>query len=117
MVLFAFTTLIGNLYYVDNALIFLNHKKRPSKNFMRIFHIICALVVLIGAIIPMNAAWAMADITMGGMTLINLPSCMILGKVAIDALKDYEKQKSEGKNPVFMGRDIGLNEEELDYWK
>ena len=117
MVLFAFTTLIGNLYYVDNALIFLNHKKRPSKNFMRIFHIICALVVLIGAIIPMNAAWAMADITMGGMTLINLPSCMILGKVAIDALKDYEKQKSEGKNPIFMGRDIGLNEEELDYWK
>lgn len=117
MVLFAFTTLIGNLYYVDNALIFLNHKKRPSKNFMRIFHIVCALVVLIGAIIPMNAAWAMADITMGGMTLINLPSCMILGKVAIDALKDYEKQKSEGKNPVFTGKDIGLNEEELDYWK
>ena len=117
MVLFAFTTLIGNLYYVDNALIFLNHKKRPSKNFMRIFHIMCALIVLIGAIIPMNAAWAMADITMGGMTLINLPSCMILGKVAIDALKDYEKQKSEGLNPVFTGRDIGLNEEELDYWK
>ena len=84
---------------------------------MRVFHIICALVVLIGAIIPMNAAWAKADITMGGMTLINLPSCMILGKVAIDALKDYEKQKSEGKNPVFAGKDIGLNEEELDYWK
>ncbi|MCR4748708.1 MAG: alanine:cation symporter family protein [Lachnospiraceae bacterium] len=117
MVLFAFTTLIGNLYYVDNALIFLNHKKRPSQTFMRIFHIVCALVVLVGAIIPMNAAWAMADITMGGMTLINLPSCMILGKVAIDVLKDYEKQKSEGKNPVFMGKDIGLNEEELDYWK
>ncbi|KIR01993.1 hypothetical protein P261_00807 [Lachnospiraceae bacterium TWA4] len=27
MVLFAFTTLIGNLYYVDNALAYLNHKK------------------------------------------------------------------------------------------
>ncbi len=32
MVLFAFTTLIGNLYYVDNALAYLNHKKRPPKN-------------------------------------------------------------------------------------
>ena len=59
----------------------------------------------------------MADITMGGMTLINLPACMILGKVAIDTLKDYERQKAEGKNPVFRGSDIGLNEEELDYWK
>ncbi|MBP5461360.1 MAG: alanine:cation symporter family protein [Lachnospiraceae bacterium] len=117
MILFAFTTLLGNLYYVDNALIFLNKKRQPSKLFMRVFHILCAVVVLVGAIIPMGAAWAMADITMGGMTLINLPCCMLLGKVAIDSLKDYEKQKKEGKNPVFYGKNIGLNEEELDYWK
>ena len=117
LVLFAFTTLLGNLYYVDNALIFLNKKRHPSKTFMRVFHILCALVVLLGAIVPMDAAWAMADITMGGMTLINLPCCMLLGKVAIDALKDYEKQKKEGKNPVFRGRDIGISEDELDFWK
>ena len=117
MVLFAFTTLLGNLYYVDNALAFLNHKKMPSDKFLNIFHVGCAVIVFVGAIIPMNAAWAAADITMGGMTLINLPSCMILGKVAIDTLKDYEKQKAEGKDPVFKARDIGLNEAELDFWK
>ena len=117
MVLFAFTTLLGNLFYVDNALIFLNHKKEPSKLFMRCFHIGCTVVVLLGALIPMNAAWAAADITMGGMTLINLPTCMLLGKIAIDTLKDYEKQRKEGKTPVFKASDIGLNEEELDYWK
>ena len=117
MILFAFTTLLGNLYYVDNALIFLNRKRQPSKLFMRVFHVLCAVVVLVGAIIPMNAAWAMADITMGGMTLINLPCCMLLGKVAIDSLKDYERQKKEGKNPVFFGKNIGLDENELDYWK
>ena len=55
-------------------------------------------------------------ITMGGMTLINLPACMILGKIAIDALRDYEKQKSEGKNPEFHASDIGLGKEGLDYW-
>lgn len=117
MVLFAFTTLLGNLYYVDNALIFLNNKKEPSDRFKKLFHIICALVVFIGAIIPMNAAWALADITMGGMTLINLTSCMLLGKIAIDTLKDYERQKAQGENPVFLGSHIGLNEEELDFWK
>ena len=117
MILFAFTTLLGNLYYVDNALIFLNHKKQPSKVFMKCFHIGCAVVVLLGAMIPMNAAWAAADITMGGMTLINLPACMLLGKVAIDCLKDYEKQKKEGKKPIFKASDIGLNEDELDFWK
>lgn len=116
MVLFAFTTLLGNLYYVDNALIFMNNKKEPSKKFKLIFKLFCVIVVFLGAIIPMDAAWAMADITMGGMTLINLPACMLLGGVAIRALRDYEKQKKAGKNPVFRGSDIGLDEEELEYW-
>ncbi len=44
-------------------------------------------------------------------------SCMILGKVAIDTLKDYESQKKTGKKPVFLGKNIGLKEEELEYWK
>ena len=97
MVLFAFTTLIGNLYYVDNALIFLNGKKKPSKNFMRIFYIAATAIVFAGALMPMDAAWAMADITMGGMTLINLPVCALLGKIAFDCLKDYESQKKAGQ--------------------
>ena len=74
-------------------------------------------VIFVGALIPMDAAWAAADITMGGMTLINLPACVILGKKAIDCLKDYERQKKEGKDPVFKAKDIGLDESELDFWK
>ncbi|MDO5859811.1 sodium:alanine symporter family protein [Methanobrevibacter sp.] len=117
MVLFAFTTLLGNLYYVDNALAFMNNRKKPSKRFMNIFYICAVVIIFTGAIIPMDAAWAAADIAMGGMTLINLPTCMILGKSAIDCLKDYERQKREGKDPVFEAASIGLNLEELDWWK
>lgn len=117
MVLFAFTTLIGNLYYVDNALIYLNHKKEPSKRFMRIFYIGCVVIIFVGAIIPMNLAWALADITMGGMTLINIPCCMILSGVAIKALKDFEKQKKLKRDPVFRAKDIGLDPEKLSFWK
>ncbi len=116
MVLFAFTTLIGNLYYVDNALIFLNGKNKPSKKFMKIFYVVASVIVFVGAIIPMDAAWAMADICMGGMTLINLPLCVLLGKIAIDCLKDYETQKKSGQNPVFKAKTIGFDEGELDFW-
>ena len=117
MVMFAFTTLLGNLFYVDNAVIFLNHNRVPSIRFRIIFKFFCVAVIFFGAVISMDAAWALADITMGGMTLINLPACVILGKVAIDALRDYEKQKKQGKTPVFHAKDIGLNEDELDFWK
>lgn len=117
MVLFAFTTLLGNLFYVDNALAFLNHKKMPLKRFLNIFHIICSVVIFFGAIIPMDAAWAAADITMGGMTLINLPACALLGSIAVKTLKDYEAQKKAGRNPVFKASEIGLEAEETDMWK
>ena len=117
MVLFAFTTILGNLYYVKNALIYLNNKQEPSRKFMRFFNILCVIVVLVGAMTPMNAAWALADITMGCMTLINLPACMILGKTAMGALRDYERQKAAGEDPVFVARNIGIPEDELDFWK
>ncbi len=117
MVLFAFTTLIGNLYYVDIGLKYLNHNKTPRKAFMIVFRILCAAVIFIGAIAPMDACWALADITMGGMALINIPVIIILGNTALKASKDYEKQLKEGKDPVFHASSIGLDDSELDYWQ
>lgn len=117
MVLFAFTTLIGNLYYVDNALAYLNKKRAPSKRFMTFFYIACVIVIFVGALMPMDLAWAMADITMGGMTLINIPCCIILSGIAVKALRDFESQKKRKLNPVFRARDIGLDDKELHFWK
>ena len=117
MVMFAFTTLIGNLYYVDNALIYLNKKKKPSKTFMNIFYIGCVAVIFLGALIPMDFAWTMADITMGGMTLINIPVCVALSGIAVRALRDFESQKKKRLNPHFVARNIGLDESELSFWK
>lgn len=116
MVLFAFTTLLGNFYYVDNCLTFIN-KKAPSKNFMLGFRILAIAVIFIGSGLSMGLAWDIADVLMGIMCIINLPACFILGNVAIKAGKDYEKQKKEGKNPVFKAADIGIDLNEVEYWK
>lgn len=117
MVLFAFTTLLGNLYYLDNAIAYMNKKRPPSKRFMKVFYVFCIVVIFVGAIIPMSFAWTMADITMGGMTIINIPCCLILSGTVVKALKDFEKQKKAGQNPVFKAKDIGLNENDLSFWK
>ena len=117
MVLFAFTTLIGNLYYVENALAYLNKKKKPSKKFMRFFYLGCVLIIFTGALISMDFAWAIADITMAGMTIINIPCCAILSGIAIKALRDFEKQKKKKLNPVFKAKDIGLDDTNLSFWK
>ena len=116
MILFAFTTLLGNLYYVDMTLIFICGKI-PSKAFMTVYRIIAAVLIFVGAGLSADLLWNIADITMGGMTLINMPVIIILSKYAINALKDYDRQKKEGKNPVFKAKNIGISEDIVDYWR
>ncbi len=115
MMLFAFTTLLGNLFYVDKCIIYIM-KREPGKLFMRVYHIIASAVILIGAGLSADLLWNISDILMGGMTLINMPVIFILGKYSIRALKNYEQQRKAGTDPVFRAADIDLPHE-VDYWK
>lgn len=117
MLAFSFTTLIGNIYYCENGLAYLNHKQLPTKRFMKRFHLYAVLIVFLGAIIPMAAAWDLADIMMGGMTLINLTACVLLSGVAVKTYKDYKRQKEAGLDPQFKASSIGLPTDQLDFWK
>ena len=114
MILFAFTTLLGNLYYVDRALIHILGRI-PSKTFMHVYHVIASLIVLLGAGLSADLLWDIADVTMGAMTIINMPIILYLGKYAFRAIKDYDRQRKDGLDPVFRAKDIGLPNE-TDYW-
>ena len=114
MVLFAFTTLIGNLYYVDNALAYLM-KKVPSKQFMIVFRIVAVALIFLGASLSIDLVWNLADVLMGIMVIINIPVILILSRPALAALKDYTAQRKTGRNPVFKAASINLKEK-TDYW-
>ncbi len=115
MVLFAFTTLLGNLYYVDRAVAHII-KKVPSKKAQNIYHIGFALLIFIGAGLSADLLWGIADITMGIMVLINMPVLFMLGKYVFSAIKDYDEQRKNGGEPVFKAKNIDLPDE-VDYWQ
>ncbi len=115
MVLFAFTTLLGNLYYVDKAFSHI-FGRIPSKKFMYVYYVIASLLIFVGAGLDADMLWNIADVTMGLMAIINMPVIIILARYSFRALRDYSKQKKEGKTPVFHAKDIGITQE-LDYWQ
>ena len=115
MVLFAFTTLLGNLYYVDNCFAYIM-KAVPGPTFNMIYRAIACVVIFIGAGSSMGLMWDLADVLMGCMAIINLPVICILGGPALKAMDDYSKQREAGKNPVFVAKSIGINQK-LDYWQ
>ena len=115
MVLFAFTTLLGNCFYCDNLLTYI-HKEQPGKRFMAGFRLVFAIVVFVGAGMEMSMLWDISDVLMGVMALINIPVILVLSNTAMKAVKDYEKQLKNGGNPVFRSANIGLKHA-TDYWK
>ncbi len=114
MILFAFTTLIGNIFYVDKCIYHIFGKK-PGKVFMSFYYIIASVIIFVGAGLNADLLWGVADITMGAMTIINMPVIIYLSKYTFRALKDYEKQRKDGKEPVFKAKNIDLPHK-TDYW-
>lgn len=114
MIMFAFTTLLGNLFYVDHVFNYI-FGHTPSKSFMIVYRIIASLIIFVGAGLNAGLLWDIADVLMGCMTIINLPVIIILSRYALRALKDYEQQIKNGKKPVFYVKDIQLPDK-VDYW-
>ncbi|MCY6369238.1 alanine/glycine:cation symporter family protein [Clostridium ganghwense] len=111
ILLFAFSSIIGNYYYGESNIGFLN----ANKTWLIIYRILVLGMVMFGAVAKVQIVWDMADLFMGLMAVINLIAIAMLSKIAFAALKDYAKQKKEGKDPVFTVNSIeGL--ENVECW-
>jgi len=115
MSLFAFTTLIGNYSYCEGCLRFILNRE-VSKTGLLAFRMIATALVFLGAIASAGTVWNLADMTQGLMVIVNVPVILILMKPAMKCLDDYCRQKKEGKNPVFVAKEAGIDAE-LDFWK
>lgn len=112
IVLFAFTSLIGNFYYVELNIKYISE----NKTFMVVMKILAILMIFVGANINLELAWNLADVTMGCMATINIIALFLLGNKAVKVIKNYEKQRKEGKeSPVFKAEDVGITN--TDFWK
>jgi alanine or glycine:cation symporter, AGCS family len=108
VLLFAFSSVVGNYYYGESNIEFIS----TNKMWLFIYRMAVVGMVAYGAIASLDFVWSLADMFMGLMAIINLIAISLLGKIAFDALGDYMKQKKEGKDPVFYPSSIGLKNTE-----
>ena len=100
--LFAFSSLVGNYYYGEANLEFLTKRKSS----MLIFRVLTVACVFLGSVAKLAFVWNIADVSMGIMALMNIIVIAILSPKAVAIIRDYIKQRKEGKNPVFKAKDI-----------
>jgi len=110
---FAFTTIMAYYYIAETNVAYL-FRGGTEKIFIWIAKIAILGAAFYGTVRTSELAWAMGDVGLGLMVWINVLAILIIMKPAIVALKDYEKQKKEGKDPVFDPRKLGIKG--ADFW-
>ncbi len=114
ILLFGFTTLIGNYYYTEGCLRFIMNR-RPGKIVMTVFRIIASIIVFAGALASAGFAWDSADLCQALMVVVNIPCILILSPITIKALRNYTEQRKQGKEPVYFAKECGVNQD-TDFW-
>lgn len=113
ILLFAFSSIIGNYYYGEANIRFITQKK----SVLLVYRLLVSAMVMFGALASLDLAWSLADVTMGLMTICNLIAISLLSRQAFLLLNDYVVQKRKGiKNPVFDKNSIPELQDKAECW-
>jgi AGCS family alanine or glycine:cation symporter len=112
VLLLCFSSIIGNYYYGESNIGYI----KENKAVIFMFRLAVLGMILFGSVSSLSIVWNVADLFMALMAITNLIALALIGKMAIAVLKDYVKQKKEGKDPVFYASNIkGLKN--VECWK
>ena len=114
IILFAFSSIIGNYYYGEANIRYLTDKKWV----LQVFRILSGgAFVFFGAVASFEFVWNLGDLFMALLTLCNLIALVFLCKYVFKLLDNYRDQKRRGiKNPEFHRTDLPEIADDLDCW-
>jgi AGCS family alanine or glycine:cation symporter len=115
---FAFTTVLAYYYIAETNVAYLRRFwKIPGE--IIILKLLMMGAVFYGAVRTASLAWGLGDIGVGLMAWLNIVAILILffmGKPALKALDDYERQKNAGvETYTFDPEALGIRN--ADFWK
>ena len=115
ILLFAFSSIIGNYYYGEANIRFIT----PNTKVMTVYRICSGgVMVMFGALASFELVWNIVDFFMAFLTACNLVAIVLLGRYAFRLLDDYRQQKRQGiKEPVFHRSQLPEIENELECWE
>lgn len=110
---FAFTTIMAYYYMAETNLNYVTGNN-PSQLWLNLLRLGVLCIVVFGAYHDAKLAWTLGDIGVGLMAWINVTAILIIQKPAMLALKDYERQRKLGLDPVFDPQALGIKN--ADFW-
>ncbi len=115
ILLFAYSSIIGNYYYGEANVRFMT----GSRTAMTVYRLLSGgVMVMLGALLSLDAVWSMIDFCMALLTICNLTAIVLLGKYVFRLLDDYRSQKRSGiKDPVFHRSQLPEIATDISCWE
>ena len=101
ILLFAFSSIVGNYYYGEINIAFFEHDEATGRKALNLFRVGVVAMVLFGCMAELTLVWNLADLFMGLLCLTNLYAVARLAKYAKIALNDYVAERKQGFEPKF----------------
>jgi len=99
LVCFAFTTMMYNYYLGENSL---DYFSKDNQKLFTGFRLLTLALVMWGSVQDLGTVFAFADLTMGLLALVNLAALVMLWKVGLRLLNDYDGQRRlDGHEPAL----------------
>ncbi len=105
---FAFTTIMAYYYMAETNLTYVAGVRKTHPLATLLLRLGIIAMVVFGAYHNAAMAWTLGDIGVGLMAWLNIIAILILQKPALAALRDYERQKKLGMDPVFDPEALGI---------
>ena len=111
--LFSFTTLLSFAFYAETNLAYLIPSKPVQRICIAAARLLLAASMVIGSVQTSAFVWSLADFGVGLYTWVNILALVLLSPVAIRLLKDYDRQRRAGQDPVLDPAAIGVRNAHL----
>ena len=112
IIMFSFSSIVGNYYYGEINISHLTDKKI----YLQLFRVGVIAMTFLGGIASLDLVWNLADLFMGFLVLTNVSAIVRMGRQAGLALDDYIAQKRAGiETPVFH-RSLLPKQEGIIWW-
>jgi alanine or glycine:cation symporter, AGCS family len=101
---FGFSAVLGDYVCAEGNLLFLGGRRRV----ITALKVSTLISIGLGAVLKLTFVWALADLGMALMAIVNLVAICLLGRWAFAALKDFQRQSKASDDPVFVADEAEL---------
>lgn len=110
---FAFTSMVAYYYIAETNLVFIRGRSGGWPEW--VLKLGAMAITAFGCVVSADVMWSLGDIGYGTLGWVNMIAILILSPVVYRVMRDYDRQRREGVDPVFEPARAGIRN--ADWWE